>query len=270
MPSRQRGIQYAAAFWIQSQAPLEYWVARSSRAKPAVALLTPRKNICYTSDNNHAEETPMLTLHHLNDSRSQRILWLLEELAVPYEMKRYQRNPQTWLAPPELTAVHPLGKAPVITDGDIKIAESGAVVDYVIRRYGQGNGKPAMMPAPGSADYEVYNEWLHYSEGSAMLPLMLNLYVSRLKEAGAPLHPRIDSETANHLGYVDGALKGREFFVGKSLTGADIQMSFVGEMAKAFNKLGPYPSLSGWLSRMHARPAFQRSVEKGGAYRLAK
>ena len=152
----------------------------------------------------------MLTLHHLNDSRSQRILWLLEELGVPYEIKRYQRDATTRLAPPELNAVHPLGKSPVITDGDVTIAESGAIVDYIIRTYGKG----AMMPAPGSADYEAYNEWLHYSEGSAMLPLMLNLYVGRLKEAGAPLHPRIDSEMANHLGYVDGALKGREFFVG--------------------------------------------------------
>ena len=211
----------------------------------------------------------MLTLHHLNDSRSQRILWLLEELGTPYEMKRYQRNAETRLAPPELKAVHPLGKSPVITDGDVTIAEYGAIVDYIIRHYGQGKDKPAMMPAPGSADYEAYNEWLHYSEGSAMLPLMLNLYVSRLKEAGAPLHPRIDSELANHLGYVDGALKGREFFVGASLTGADIQMSFVGEMAKVFGKLDPYPNLAGWLTRMHARPAFQRSVEKGGAYRFA-
>jgi glutathione S-transferase len=208
----------------------------------------------------------MLTLHHLNDSRSQRILWLLEELGVPYEMKRYQRNAQTRLAPPELEAVHPLGKSPVITDGDVTIAESGAVVDYIIRHYGEGR----LMPKPGSADYEAYYEWLHYSEGSAMLPLMLNLYVSRLKEAGAPLHPRIDSEMANHLGYVDGALKAREYFVGNSLTGADIQMSFVGEMAKVFDKLAPYPNLSAWLSRMHARPAFQRSVEKGGAYRFAK
>jgi glutathione S-transferase len=208
----------------------------------------------------------MLTLHHLNDSRSQRILWLLEELGTPYEMKRYQRDATTRLAPPELTAVHPLGKSPVITDGAIKIAESGAIVDYLIRTYGKG----AMMPAMGTPDYEAYNEWLHYSEGSAMLPLMLNLYVSRLKEAGAPLHPRIDSETANHLGFVDGALKGREFFIGNSLTGADIQMSFVGEMAKVFNKLGSYSNLGAWLTRMHARPAFQRSVEKGGAYRFAK
>jgi glutathione S-transferase len=207
----------------------------------------------------------MLTLHHLNDSRSQRILWLLEELGTPYEMKRYQRDATTRLAPPELEAVHPLGKSPVITDGALTIAESGAIVDYVIRTHGKG----AMMPAPGSADFESYNEWLHYAEGSAMLPLMLNLYVSRLKEAGAPLQPRIDSETKNHLGYVDRALKGREFFIGNSLTGADIQMSFVGEMAKVFDKLGPYPNLTAWLSRMHARPAFQRSVEKGGAYRFA-
>ena len=208
----------------------------------------------------------MITVHHLNNSRSQRVLWLLEELELQYEVKRYARDARTALAPPELKAVHPLGKSPVITDGDLTVAESGAIVDYIIRRYGKGE----LMPALGSADYEVYNEWLHYSEGSAMLPLMLNLYVSRLKEAGAPLHPRIDSEMANHLGYVDAALKGREFFVGKSLTGADIQMSFVGEMAKVFDKLGPYPNLSAWLSRMHARPAFQRSVEKGGAYRFAK
>ena len=120
-----------------------------------------------------------------------------------------------------------------------------------------------MMPAPGSADYEAYNEWLHYSEGSAMLPLMLNLYVGRLKEAGAPLHPRIDSEIANHLGYVDGALKGREFFVGKSLTGADIQMSFVGDMAKVFDKLGPYPNLER-LAVAHARAAGVPALDREG------
>ena len=207
----------------------------------------------------------MLTLHHLNDSRSQRILWLLEELGTPYEIKFYQRDLKTRLAPPELTAIHPLGKSPVITDRDLKIAESGAIVDYLIRTYGNGR----MMPRMGTAEYETYNEWLHYAEGSAMLPLMLNLYVSRLKEAGSPLHPRIDSELANHLGYVDHALKGREFFVGQSLSGADIQMSFVAEVARSFGKLAAYPSFAAWLTRMHARPAFKRSVEKGGAYRLA-
>jgi len=208
----------------------------------------------------------MLTLHHLNDSRSQRILWLLEELGTPYEIKPYQRDAKTRLAPPELTAIHPLGKSPVISDGDLKIAESGAIVDYLIRKY--GNGK--MMPQAGTRDYEAYNEWLHYAEGSAMLPLMLHLYVSRLKEAGAPLHPRIDSEIANHLGYVEGALSGKEFFVGETLTGADIQMSFIGEMAGVFDRLGPFPNLAAWLTRMHARPAFKRSIEKGGAYRFAK
>ena len=208
----------------------------------------------------------MLTLHHLNDSRSQRILWLLEELGTPYEMKFYQRDAKTRLSPPELSSIHPLGKSPVISDGDLKIAESGAIVDYLIRKYGQGQ----MMPKAGTPDYETYNEWLHYAEGSAMLPLMLNLYVSRLKEAGSPLHPRIDSEIANHLGYTDRALQGKEFFVGQTLTGADIQMSFVGEMAGVFDRLGPFSNLRAWLSRMHARPAFQRSVEKGGAYRFAK
>jgi glutathione S-transferase len=206
----------------------------------------------------------MVTLHHLNDSRSQRILWLLEELGMPYEMQCYQRDARTRLAPPDLEAVHPLGKSPVIVDGDVKIAESGAIVDYLIRHYGQGR----LMPSFHSSAFEHYNEWLHYAEGSAMLPLMLNLYVSRLKEAGAPLHPRIASETANQLGYVDRALQGREFLVGETLTGADIQMSFVAEMAKAFDKLGSYPNLSAWLGRMHARPAFQRSIEKGGAYRF--
>ena len=207
----------------------------------------------------------MLVVHHLNDSRSQRILWLLEELGTPYEIKFYQRDATTRLAPPELVAVHPLGKSPVITDEGRTVHESGAIIDYILRRHGGGR----LAPPIGSEEYETYNQWLHYAEGSAMLPLMLNLYVSRLKQAGAPLHPRIDSELANHLGYVDGALKGREFFVGPSLTGADIQMSFVGEMAKVFEKLAPYPNLAGWLARMHARPAFRRSIEKGGAYRFA-
>ena len=208
----------------------------------------------------------MLTLHHLNDSRSQRILWLLEELGAPYAIKHYQRDAQTRLAPPELKAVHPLGKSPVITDGDVRIAESAAIVDYVIRRYGKG----AMMPAPGSAEFEAYNEWLHYSEGSAMLPLMLNLYVSRLKEAGAPLHPRIESEIANHDGYIDGYLKGREFFVGNGLTGADVAMSFVGEVSRVQKKLEAYPNFNAWLDRMHARPAWRRALEKGGEYALGR
>lgn len=207
----------------------------------------------------------MLTLHHLNDSRSQRILWLLEEIGAPYELKRYQRDAVTRLAPPELEAVHPLGKSPVITDGDLTLVESGAIVDYILRRYGQGSG---LRPAEGTPAFEAYQEWLHYAEGSAMLPLMLQLYVGRLKDAAAPLQPRIDSEIANHLGFVESALQGRDYFVGDSLTGADIMMSFVAEVAGSFGKLAPYPALAAWIGRMHARPAFQRSVEKGGAYRM--
>src|ERR1700684_3714631 len=131
----------------------------------------------------------MIIVHHLNESRSQRILWLLEELGLPYEIKFYRRDATTNLAPPELTAIHPLGKSPVITDDGRGIAESGAIVDYIVRRYGGGR----LAPDPASADYDKYQEWLHYAEGSAMLPLMLNLYTMRLGDAAAPLKPRIDS-----------------------------------------------------------------------------
>ena len=205
----------------------------------------------------------MLVVHHLNDSRSQRILWLLEELGAPYEINPYARDATTRLAPPELKTVHPLGKSPVITDGDVTIAESGAIVDYIVRRY-DGERR---LPVPGGADYEKYNEWLHYAEGSAMLPLMLNMYVARLGEAGAPLHPRIQSEMANHLSYVDGALTGRDWLMGE-FTAADIQMSFVGEVARAFGQMETYPAIKAWVERFQARPAYQAALEKGGPYNL--
>jgi len=207
----------------------------------------------------------MISVHHLNDSRSQRILWLLEELGLPYEIKPYQRDATTRLAPPELMAVHPLGKSPVITDNGRTIIESGAIVDYIIRHYGRGR----LQPAPETPAYDDYVQWLHYAEGSAMLPLMLNLYAMRLGAAAAPLTPRIESEIANHLGYVDSALKGRQFLVGDSLTGADIQMSFVGEVAGAFGKRAAYPNLDKWVARLHERPAYKKALERGGAYSLA-
>jgi glutathione S-transferase len=206
----------------------------------------------------------MLVVHHLNDSRSQRILWLLEELGAPYEIKPYARDATTRLAPPELKAVHPLGKSPVITDGTETIAESGAIVDYILRRYGGGR----LGPAAGSKDFEKHNEWLHYAEGSAMLPLMVHLYVMRLGEAGAPLQPRIDSEIANHVGYVDRSLEGRDWLMGQDLTGADIQMSFVGEVVRAFGRIDPYPNLKAWVERFQARPAYQAALAKGGPYNL--
>ena len=208
----------------------------------------------------------MITVHHLNESRSQRILWLLEELRLPYEVKFYKRDAETNLAPPELKAIHPLGKSPVITDDSLTIAESGAIVDYLLRRHGGGR----LAPDPASPDYDRHQEWLHYAEGSAMLPLMLNLYVMRLGDAAAPLRPRIDSEIANHLGYLDGALTGRKYLLGDELSGADIQMSFVGEVAEAFGKRAPHPHLDAWTKRLHERPAYKRALDRGGAYGLAR
>ena len=206
----------------------------------------------------------MIVVHHLNDSRSQRILWLMEELGLPYEIKQYKRLP-TRLAPPDLAAIHPLGKAPVITDNGRTVYESAAIIDYVIRRHAGGR----LQPDPATPAYDDYMMWLHYAEGSAMLPLLLHLYVSRLGEGGAPLHARIESETANHLGYLDGHLKGRNFLVGDSLTGADIQMSFVAEIAEAYGKRAAFKNLDAWIRRLHARPAWKKALERGGPSRFA-
>ncbi|MBL8556864.1 MAG: glutathione S-transferase [Phenylobacterium sp.] len=208
----------------------------------------------------------MLVVHHLNDSRSQRILWLLEELGADYAIKRYARDATTRLAPPELVAVHPLGKSPVITDGDRVVHESGAIIDYIIRRHGGGR----LAPAVGSDDYETYNQWLHYAEGSAMLPLMLNMYVGRLGDGGAPLQPRIESELANHLGYIEKSLTGRDWLVGDSVTGADINLSFVGEVVGVYGRFPQYPAIEAWVTRFQARPAYRAALEKGGAYSFAR
>ena len=205
----------------------------------------------------------MVVVHHLNDSRSQRVLWLLEELGLPYEIKHYQRDAKTRLAPPELKAVHPLGKSPVIIEDGQIVHESGAIVDYLIRHHGNGR----LQPSVGWPEYEDYQQWLHYAEGSAMLPLMLRLYVGRLGEAGAPLAPRIESEIANHLGFVNQSLEGRQWLVGNDLTGADIQMSFVGEAARDLRKA--YPNIDAWVRRFQARPAYRKALERGGPYALA-
>jgi glutathione S-transferase len=208
----------------------------------------------------------MLVVHHLNDSRSQRVLWLLEELGLPYEIKHYQRDATTRLAPPELKAVHPLGKSPVLGDGSTTVIESGAIVDYVIRHHGKGR----LQPAAGTVDFEAYQQWLHYAEGSAMLPFLLKLYVSRLGDAGAPLAPRIESEIANHLGYVEQSLQGRQWLVGETLSGADIMMSFVGEVAGARTDRASYPNLDAWVRRFQQRPAYRKALERGGPYSFAR
>jgi glutathione S-transferase len=204
----------------------------------------------------------MIVVHHLNDSRSQRILWLLEELGVPYQIERYQRDPQTRLAPPELKAVHPLGKSPVITDDGRVIIESGAIIDYIIRHHGSGR----LQPDPATPAYDDYVQWLQFAEGSAMLPMLLKLYVSRLGEAAAPLSPRIESEIANHLGYMDSRLAGRDYLLGNDLTGADIQLSFVGEIAAGRANRAAYPNVDAWVRRFQARPAYQAALTRGGPY----
>ncbi|MEN9856778.1 MAG: hypothetical protein RLZZ157_1904 [Pseudomonadota bacterium] len=203
----------------------------------------------------------MLIVHHLNNSRSQRILWLMEELGVDYEIKRYQRDAVTSLAPPELKAIHPLGKSPVVTDKGEVLAESGMIVDVLARRYGAHLAIDA-----SEADYPAYMHWLHFAEGSAMTPFLLALYTGRLGAAAAPLQPRIMGEIANHLSYIEGHLTGKTYLVGEKLTGADIQMSFIGEIAKAQGALANLPNTAAWLARLHARPQWKTALEKGGPY----
>ena len=217
----------------------------------------------------------MLTVHHLNNSRSQRVLWLLEELGMPYEIKHYQRNATTNLAPPELLQVHPLGKSPVITDGDITVAETGAVIEYLVDRAG---GR--LRPNVGTPEHRRYTYWLHYAEGSAMSPLLLKLLFTLMpKRAPALLRPLVRkvSNTAlttlvnpqlkQHMDYWEGELAKSEWFAGNEFSGADIQMSFPLEAAAARGGLEMgHPKAMAFLERIHARPAYARALEKGGPY----
>lgn len=201
----------------------------------------------------------MIEVHHLNKSRSRRVTWLLEELGMPYEVVTHQRDPETGLAPEALKAIHPLGKAPIIRDGDTVLSESGAIVQYLIERYGKG-----FAPRPDSTDYPSYVHYLHYAEGSAMLPLMLKLYTSRLGEAGTPLQPRIQSEILTHFGYLNDALADRGYFVGDALTGADIQLSFPIQHVLAKSSPEVFANLHAYVQRIEARPAYRRAIEKSG------
>jgi len=210
----------------------------------------------------------MIEVHHLNNSRSQRILWLLEELGLEYDIVRYQRDPVTRLAPPAIKAIHPLGKSPVIRDGGLVVAESGAIAEYLVGKY--GNGRLAPAADFNSPDYVSYLHWLHFAEGSAMLPLMLKLYVGRLKEAGAPLAPRIDSELKNHFDYMSAALGDRDYFVGNAFSAADIQLSFVLDAGGSRGPLKGYPNLARLDERLRARPAYERAIARGGPYEVGR
>jgi glutathione S-transferase len=224
----------------------------------------------------------MIVVHHLNNSRSQRILWLLEELGVAYEIRRYERDAKTMLAPPELLQVHPLGKSPVITDGDITVAESGAIVEYLIDSYGEAAG---LRPARGTPDWRRYTYWLHFAEGSAMPPLLMKLIFMRIKSTPMPffakpiarsiadkvlssfVDPNLDRQTA----FMESELAKAPWFVGERLSAADVQMSFPIEAAKQRGGLSAEktPRLLDWLARAHARPAYQRALERGGQYDFA-
>jgi glutathione S-transferase len=223
----------------------------------------------------------MIIVHHLNNSRSQRILWLLEELGLDYQIKKYERDAKTMLAPPELRAVHPLGKSPVITDGDTMVAESGAIIEYLIERYGQGK----FIPPAGSPDKLRYTYFMHYAEGSAMTPLLMKLVFDKVETSPMPFFAKpiargiahkvkksyIMPQILQHLQYLESELAGRPWFAGAEFTGADIQVSFVLEAASARGGLGDkYPNLFDFLKRIHARPAYQRGLERGGPYALIK
>ena len=223
----------------------------------------------------------MITVHHLNNSRSQRVLWLLEELGLDYVVERYERDKQTMLAPPELRRVHALGKSPVITDGDNTIAESGAIVEYLVERYGNGR----LAPPRESADRLRYRYWLHYAEGSLMPPLLMSLVFGKVRASPVPFFVRpvvhgivdkvmarfIKPQLKTHLDFVESELGKSAWFAGEEFSAADIQMSFPMEAAAARGGLdGSRIKSIDFLARIHARAAYQRALAKGGPYELMR
>ena len=219
----------------------------------------------------------MITVHHLEHSRSQRVLWLLEELGVPYELKKYARDPETLLAPASLRAVHPLGKSPVVTDGDTTIAESGAIMEYLVETYGEGK----LAPPRGTPERNRYTYFMHYAEGSAMPPLLLKLVFERIK-AKAPLLIRpvakalaakvlstfVHPQLKLHFDFLEAELGKSTWFAGEELTAADVQMSFPIEAFAARGDDGSRPRLRAFLERIRARPAYRKALERGGPYEL--
>jgi glutathione S-transferase len=220
----------------------------------------------------------MIIVHHLNNSRSQRVLWLLEELGIPYEIRHYRRNPQTLLAPPELTQVHPLGKSPVITDGDITVAETGAIIEYLLDTYGNGR----LRPARGSASARQFTYWLHYAEGSIMPLMVMTLVFRRIETAPLPFFVKpiakgivakvrqtyLNPNTAKHVDFMEAEIAKTGWFAGEEFSAADIQMSFPIEAAQARGALQGRPHLTGFLERIHSRPAYLRALEQGGPFEL--
>ena len=222
----------------------------------------------------------MIIVHHLNNSRSQRLLWLLEELGIPYEIKRYQRDAKTMLAPPELRQVHPLGKSPVITDGDVTLAESGAIMEYLLERYGGGR----RIPKPGTPEKVRYIYWMHFAEGSAMPPLVMKLVLGRMAKssplllrpvaraiAGRVMDGFVQPNISRQLDYMEAELSRTSWFAGNEFTAADIQMSFPLEAASARGGLDEKkPRLMEFLNRIHGREAYRAALERGGEFKLLR
>jgi len=221
----------------------------------------------------------MVIVHHLNNSRSHRLLWLLEELGVLYDIKRYQRDPKTMLAPPELLQVHPLGKSPVITDGDVTLAESGAIMEYVLEKFGRGR----LVPKPGSPEKLRFTFWMHFAEGSAMPPLVMKLVLDRMARAPLLVRPIakaiagkvkkgfVEPNINRQLDYMESELNHSTWFAGNEFTAADIQMSFPIEAATARAGLdATRPKLMEFLARIHAREAYRAALERGGEFRLLR
>ena len=224
----------------------------------------------------------MITVHYLENSRSQRVLWLLEELGVDYEVQRYTRDAKTMLAPPELRKVHPLGKSPVISEDGVSVAESGAIVEYLLDRHDRGH---VLRPAPGTPERLRFTYWLHYAEGSAMPPLLLSLVFARLPQgpmpfflrpvvrgiAGKVLGSYVNPQIKLHLDFMESELGKSAWFAGAAFSAADIQMSFPVEAAAARGALGTgHPRLQAYLAAIHARPAYRRALAKGGPYELLR
>ena len=222
----------------------------------------------------------MITVHHLNNSRSQRVLWLLEELGLPYEIRKYERDAKTMFAPPELTKVHPLGKSPVITDDGVTVAESGAIVEYLVERYGNGR----LAPAIGTPQRLQWRYWLHFAEGSAMPPLLLKLIFDKVAQSPMPFFVKpiargisakvqammVTPNLTRQLDFMESELGKSEWFAGAEFSAADIQMSFPLEAAAQRAGLdASRPKLMAFLKRIHARPAYQRALERGGPYSFA-
>ena len=207
----------------------------------------------------------MIIVHHLENSRSQRILWLLEELGLPYEVRRYERDRKTMLAPPSLRAVHPLGKSPVVEDEGRVIAETGAIVDYLVEKSGGRLGPPANRDS-----VLRYRHFLHYAEGSLMPPLLVLLVINRLGLLGRPARPTVRRMIDTHLDWLESELSGRDWFAGSEFSAADVMMSFPLEAARHRAGLDESrPNLIDWLERIHARPAYAEALRKGGPYAFA-